>query len=31
MLVLCSNGLSSNKTLAYMKEKVVSCKLTLAV
>ena len=25
MLVLCSNGLSSNKILAYMKKKVVSC------
>ncbi len=25
MLVLCSNGLSSNKILTYMKKKVVSC------
>ena len=31
MLVLCSNGLSSNKLLAYMKEKVVSCKTAALV
>ena len=31
MLVLCSNGLSSNKILAYMKEKVVSCKTAALV
>ena len=31
MLVLCSNGLSSNKILAYMKEKVASCKTAALV
>lgn len=31
MLVLCSNGLSSNKILAYMKKKVVSCKTAALV
>ena len=31
MLVLCSNGLSSNKIMAYMKEKVVSCKTAALV
>ena len=31
MLVLCSNGLSSDKILAYMKEKVVSCKTAALV
>jgi len=31
MLVLCSNGLSSNKILACMKEKVASCKTAALV
>ena len=31
MLVLCSNGLSSNKLLSFMKERVVDCKTAALV